>query len=141
MLLDTVNSLAPSSSTLPTSLGVAIVMGYILDFTKRLNQIPKITYFTTKLNSWIRLAMAGAGTLGISWTWSSLPNGGHQWVWTLPAGTVILAGLWHWAVQYGAQHGWEILLAQRPVAQSAMRAQQEQEPKQVVKPMGVPQEQ
>jgi hypothetical protein len=31
--------------------------------------------------------------------------------------------LWHIAVQYGAQHGWEILLAQRPIAKQAAEAQ------------------
>lgn len=119
MFADTVNTLAPSSSTLPTSLGVAIVMGYILDYAKRLNRIPKINYYTNMLNSWIRLIMAFGGTIGISWTWSAIPGGGHTWTWTIPTASILLASLWHVAVQYGAQHGWEILLAQRPVARDA----------------------
>lgn len=116
------STLAPSSSTLPTSVGVAIVMGYILDYIKRLNTIPKINYYTTKLNSWLRLAMAGVGTLGIAYTWSAVGTG-HQLLISIPAWSVVGAGLWHWVVQYGAQHGWEIILAQRPIAKQAQVAQ------------------
>jgi hypothetical protein len=123
MFLETTSVLAPTSSTLPTSLGVAIVMGYILDWVKRLQSLPKINYYTTKLNSWIRLLMAFGGTVGISWTWSALPGGGHTWTWTIPTATVLLASLWHIAVQYGAQHGWEILLAQRQIAKQAEAVQ------------------
>jgi hypothetical protein len=118
-----VNSLAPTSPSIPTAVAVAIVLGYLQDFAKRLNSLPKINYYSNKLNSWIRLIATGAATVGVSWTWSSLPGGGHQWVWTIPTGVVIATGLWHWAVQYGMQHGWEILLSQRQVAKTAMISQ------------------
>jgi hypothetical protein len=138
MFLDAANLLAPAAPSIPTSVGVDIVLAYALDYVKRIEAIPKVSYYTTKLNTAIRIALSGIGTLGVSWVWS--PAGtGHQLLITIPAWTVVLAGLWHWATNYGVQHMTEIQLAQRPTAQAAMRAQQESEPKQVVKPLGVPQ--
>jgi hypothetical protein len=123
IFLDVANTLAPNSPSIPTSVSAAIVLGYLLDTAKRLKQLPKINYYSTQLNTWLRLVLTGVATLGISWTWSAVTGGGHQWVINIPAGSVLLAGMWHWATQYGLQHGWEILLAQRPVAQKAMVAQ------------------
>ena len=122
MLFDAANTLAPSSSTIPTSLGVAILSAYALDFLKRLKQVPKVTYYSTKLNSWLRLVMAGAGTLGISWVWSAVGTG-HQLLIVIPAWSVVGAGFYHWAVQYGTQHFSEIILAQRSVAKEAAAEQ------------------
>jgi hypothetical protein len=121
------NTLTPSSSTLPTSLGVALIMGYILDYLKRLQSIPKISYYTTRINFLIRLAMAGVGTLGVSWVWSAAGTG-HQLLITIPAWSALLSGLFHWIAQYGVQHGWEIQLAQRPVARAVQATQVAQEP-------------
>src|ERR1700691_5151876 len=138
MLLDTTNLLAPAAPSIPTSVGVAIVFAYALDYAKRLNAIPQVSYYTTKLNTLLRIILSGIGTLGVSWVWS--PAGtGHQLLITIPAWTIVATGLWHWATSFGVQHFAEIQLAQRPTAQAAMRAQQETEPKQVVKPLGVPQ--
>lgn len=123
LYLQTANSLTPTSPSLPTSVSAAIVLGYALDTLKRLQQFPKINYYSTKLNTWIRLAMTGLATVGVSWTWSSTTNGGHQWIWNLPAWTVLLIGIWHWATQYGMQQIFEIGLAARPIAQKAMTTQ------------------
>jgi hypothetical protein len=110
MLLQTaVNTLAPTSSTLPTSIGVALVMGYILDTAKRVERIPKVSYYTVKLNALLRIIMSGIGTLGVTWVWSATGTG-HQLLITFPAVTVILYGLWHWAIQYASQHMVEIQL-------------------------------
>lgn len=117
-LLDASNALAPTSSTLPTAAGVAIVSGMILDYAKRLQKIPKISYYTTKLNNLIRLAMSGVGTLGVSWVWSAAGTG-HQLLITIPAWSVIGLGLWHWAIQYGGQYGFEQILQLRPLPPSA----------------------
>lgn len=109
LLLTDTPSLSPISPTLPTSVGVAIAFGYLLDLFKRLKEVPKITYYSKKVNLLLRIALSGIGTLGISWAWA--PHGtGHQLLITFPATAVILAGCWHWFVQYGMQHGFEGLL-------------------------------
>jgi hypothetical protein len=102
-------TLTPISPVLPTSVGVAIVFGYLLDLAKRLKQIPKIDYFTTKVNTGIRILLSGIGTLGVTWAWS--PAGtGHQILITIPAWSALALGLWHWLIQYGMQHGFESVL-------------------------------
>lgn len=109
MIFDANNLLAPSSPVIPTSVGVAIVSGYILDVLKRLKQVPKINFYSTRINALLRVAMAGVGTLGVSYSWS--PAGtGHQLLITIPAFAVLVAGVWHWVVQYGMQHGFESIL-------------------------------
>jgi hypothetical protein len=128
MFFDTNNVLAPSSPVIPTSVGVAIVAAYALDLAKRIKAIPKISYYSTKLNSWIRLATAGLGTLGVSWSWAAYGTG-HQLLITIPAWSVIGAYLWHAAIAFGVQHLAEIQLAQRPDAQKAMVEQAKVEPK------------
>jgi hypothetical protein len=122
LFLDAVNTLAPSSSTLPTAAGVAVLMAFVMDCLKRLETFPKVTYYSTKLNAWIRLAAAGIGTLGISWVWSAAGEG-HQLIISLPAWSVIGTGIFHWAVQYVVQHGWETLLSLSPSAKAAMVVQ------------------
>lgn len=131
MFVDT-KLLAPAAPTIPTSVGVAILSAYVLDAAKRLKQLPQVSYYSTKLNTLLRVALSGIGTLGVSWVWSSA-DAGHQLLITIPAWSVLLAGLWHWATSYGVQHFAEIQLAQRPTAQEAIRAQGE-----TVKPLVVP---
>lgn len=112
MFFDVNNTLAPAAPTLPTSAGVAIVFGYLLDLAKRLQSLPQINYYTTKVNTWLRIFLSGVGTLGVSWTWSAAGQG-HTLLITIPAWTALAIGIWHWAVQYGMQHGFEILLESR----------------------------
>ena len=129
MLFDAASPLAPSSSVIPTSVGVAIVSAYALDWAKRLKQIPRVSYYSTRLNTWLRVLMAGIGTLGVSWAWSPVSgSGGHELLITFPSNAALLAGLWHWSIQYGTQHFAEIQLAQRPTAQKAMVGQAQDEP-------------
>lgn len=116
MFLEATQTLAPSSPALPTGVGVAIVFGYLLDVAKRLKQVPKINYYTQRLNFAIRVIMSGIGTLGVSWVWSSTTTGGHQFILNLPAWSIITTGIWHWVIQYGVQHGFEIQLYQRETA-------------------------
>ena len=137
MLFDA-SALAPATPTIPTSVGVAILSAYLLDAAKRLKQIPQVSYYTTKLNTLLRMALSGIGVLGVGWVWSAAGTG-HQLLITIPAWNVVFTGLWHWATSYGVQHFAEIQLAQRPTAQAAMREQQAPKEDQVVKPMGVPQ--
>jgi hypothetical protein len=136
MFFDT-NALAPAAPTIPTSVGVAIIAAYALDLAKRLKQIPQVSYYTTKLNTILRIILSGIGTLGVSWVWSSAGTG-HQLLISIPAGSVILAGLWHWATSYGIQHFSEIQLAQRSQAQAAMREQKGDGAPADVKPVAVP---
>ena len=94
MFIEAVNALTPTTPTIPTGAVVAIFSAYLMDFLKRLNSLPKVTYFSTKLNAWIRVALSGVGTLGVSWSWSS------HWSWsgagaamiTIPAGSVLAIG-------------------------------------------------
>lgn len=113
MLLDAAQTLAPTSSTLPTSVGVAIAFGYLLDMAKRLKSIPKVTYYTDKLNFALRILLSGAGTLGVSWAWSHTATGGYHLGIDIPSLAVLGSGVWHWFVQYGMQHGFEIILQNR----------------------------
>lgn len=112
MFFDVNSTLAPAAPTLPTSAGVAIVFGYLLDLLKRLKSLPQINYYTVKLNTVLRILLSGIGTLGVSWSWSAA-GAGHQLLITIPAWTALVVGIWHWGVQYGMQHGFEILLQAR----------------------------
>lgn len=109
MFLDIQNALAPVSPSLPTSVGVAIFCGYAMDALKRFKSIPKVNYYTTKLNIFLRVVMAGIGTLGISYVWSAAGEG-HTLLIAIPAWTALTTGVWHWVVQYGMQHGFESIL-------------------------------
>jgi hypothetical protein len=109
---------------------VAIVSAYLLDWAKRLKQVPRISYYSTRLNTWLRVLMAGIGTLGVSWAWSPVSTtGGHQLLVVFPSNAALVVGVWHWAIQFGTQHFAEIQLAQRPTAQKAMVEQAKDEPK------------
>jgi hypothetical protein len=136
MLLQAGNMLAPSTPVIPTSVGVAILLAYAMDYAKRLEKLPRVSYYSNKVNTWLRFASSGIGTLGVSWVWSAAGTA-HQLLITIPAFSALVAGLFHWAASYGLQHFMEIQLSQREVAQTAMREQQG--PQEVVKPMGVPQ--
>jgi hypothetical protein len=109
MFIDPTGNLAPTAPSLPTSVGVAIFFGYILDLLKRLKFFPKINYYSVKLNIIIRVVLSGFGTLGISWAWSKSGNGNQLSI-LLPAWSVLILGIWHWAVQYGMQDAFEQLL-------------------------------
>jgi hypothetical protein len=135
MFID-VSNLAPNSPSIPTGVGVAILSAYVMDALKRFKAIPQVSYYSTKLNNIIRIILSGIGTLGVSWVWSAAGTG-HQLLITIPAWSAVGLGLYHWAASYGIQHFSEIQLAQRSVAQEAMREQKA--PEQAVKPMGVPQ--
>lgn len=114
--------LAPNSPVIPTSVAVAIVSAYVLDYLKRLNAIPQVSYYTSKLNTWLRVVMSGLGTLGVGWSWSAAGTG-HQLLITIPAWTVLGFAIWHWAIAFAMQHLAEIQLAQRQVAKQAMLVQ------------------
>jgi hypothetical protein len=90
----------------------------ILDYAKRLKEVPKISYYTGKMNNLIRLIMSGVGTLGVSWAWSAAGTG-HQLLINVPAWSVLALGIWHWAVQYGMQYTAEQVLQLRPLPPSA----------------------
>ena len=105
-LFDAANSLAPTSPSLPTGVGVGIALAYGMNWLKKLSQVPKITYYTTKLNTIIRAVTSFVATLGVSISWTSTTH-------TLAIGNLTLGvigmGLYHWLVQYGTQHlseGW-----------------------------------
>jgi hypothetical protein len=119
------NTLSPNSPTIPTSVGIAILSAYGMDWLKRLKEFPKVTYYSAKLNSVIRLCAAAAGTLGVSFSWSRLGGvgAGYQFVTTLPSGITLLLGVYHLAVQYGITNFSEILLAQREIAKQAQASQ------------------
>ena len=124
MFIEAVNALTPTTPTIPTGAVVAIFSAYLMDFLKRLNSLPKVTYFSTKLNAWIRVALSGVGTLGVSWSWS----GAGAAMITIPAGSVLAIGVYHWAEQFCITHFSEIILAQRQVAKAAISAQSDQKP-------------
>jgi len=127
MLVDSATALTPTTPTIPTSLVIAIFSAYAMDFLKRLKQLPKINYYSTKLNSLIRLALSGIGTLGVAWSWSAAGTG-HQLLITIPAWSAVAIGLYHWGAQFVATQFSEIILAQRQVAKAAITAQADMKP-------------
>ena len=52
MFIEAVNALTPTTPTIPTG-AVVHFSAYLMDFLKRLNSLPKVMYFSTKLNAWI----------------------------------------------------------------------------------------
>lgn len=107
MFIETANNLAPSSPTIPTSLGVALVTGFVLHLLKVWAKIPWIDFYTTKLNTILRLVLSAIGTLGVSLKWAAATGGGGTLAITIPTLAVIIAGLWHWAIQYVTQYSSE----------------------------------
>jgi hypothetical protein len=112
-------ALTPTSPSLPTSVAVAIFSGYVLDYLKRFRAIPKINYYSTRLNAFLRVVLSGIGTLGIAWTWSAAGTG-HQLLITIPAWSAVALGVWHWCLQVGQTQLTEIVLSQQPQAKAAM---------------------
>jgi len=123
LLVDAGNNLAPSSPTLPTSVGVAVACAYLVTFFKKLQQVPWINFYSVKMNAIVRAATSFVSTIGVSVSWSSDTR-------TLTIGNitvaVIVSGLYHWIVQYGVQHGFESLF--QSMAISTYRAQAENMP-------------
>jgi hypothetical protein len=99
--------LAPSSPTMPTSVIVAVLSAYVMHLLKAAKSLPKINFYTTKLNFGLRAAMSAIGTIGISLKWAAATAGGGTVVIAIPGAMVLLSGLWHWAGQFGVQHGFE----------------------------------
>jgi len=97
-------SLAPNSPVLPTSVGVAVISAYVMHLLKAAKSVPKISFATTKLNAVLRAIMSGVGTIGISLSWAASATGGGTVSLAIPSLAVLLTGLWHWAVQFGIQH-------------------------------------
>lgn len=96
--------LAPNSPVIPTSVGVAIASAYILHTLKTLKSLPKVTFYSTKINLYLRLITSALGTLAISISWSHASTGGGTLAITLPSLSIFLAGIWHYGVQFGMQH-------------------------------------
>ena len=100
LFFDSANTLAPTSPTLPTSVGVGIVCAYLVTFVKRAKQIPWITFYSTKINTLIRAGTSFLSTIGVTVSWSSVTH-------TLTIGNLTLAvvvgGIYHWVVQFGIQ--------------------------------------
>jgi len=119
MMFDAANTLAPTAPSLPTSVGVAVFSGYLLDALKRFRAIPRVNYYSDRLNTGLRIVLSGIGTLGIAWKWSAAGTG-HQLLITIPSWLAILAGLYHWALQFGQTQLTEIVLSQRQVAKAAI---------------------
>jgi hypothetical protein len=98
------SNLSANSPVLPTSVGVAVISAYVLHLAKCAKSLPKINFYSTKLNAIIRAGMSGIGTIGISLSWAAAASGGGTVSIAIPSLGVLLAGLWHWAVQFGIQH-------------------------------------
>lgn len=93
-------------SLLSTQIGAAAVCAYLVQLLQKWSKAPWITEHTAGINAAVRIVTSGFAALGVSWAWGDISNGGHTLTFTIPAGTVILAGLWHWFTQYAVQHGW-----------------------------------
>jgi len=106
MFIDASN-VGPGAAVVPTQLSAAMACGYILWLLQKAKSIPWVSQATTKLNIVLRLIASGASTIGISIAWQ---GDNHQLIiGNLTAG-VIMAGLWHLAVQYASTHGFEKIM-------------------------------
>jgi hypothetical protein len=111
-------NLMANPSLLSTQIGAAAVCAYGIQLAQKWSKLPWITAHPSQMNMIARLITSGVAALGVSWAWGDMTGGGHMLSISIPSGTAIVAGLWHWFVQYAVQHGWGNLLS-GPITQKA----------------------
>jgi hypothetical protein len=100
-----------ASGVLSTQIGAAAVSAYAIQLLQKWGKTPWITEHTTGINAAARVVTSFVAAIGVSWAWGDLSSGGHTLTIAIPSSAALLAGLWHWFVQYAVQHGWGNLLS------------------------------
>jgi len=90
---------------LDQQLPLGLILVFIQNWAKQQKWMPWLTYQTTRTNHLVSILLTGLATLGLhtSHTGSFVQGGSLLITW--PAGTVLIAGLWHWAQQYAVTKG------------------------------------
>lgn len=90
---------------LDQQLPLGLVLVFIQNWAKQQGWIPWLTYNSTRMNHAVSIILTGLATFGLHTSHTgSFVSGGSLLI-TWPAGTVILAGLWHWIQQYAVTKG------------------------------------
>lgn len=91
------------ANILSTQVTVAAAGAYILRLIQKWEKLPWVTQHSEPISTFLRIIIAGLGSLGISWSWNgadhTLTIAGLSFV-------TICYGLWHWFSLYAMQHGW-----------------------------------
>jgi hypothetical protein len=103
-----------ATGLLSTQIGAAAVSAYAIQLLQRWSKAPWITEHTKGINVAARLVTSVVATLGVSWAWGDISNGGHTLLITIPSAVDLLHAAWHIFVQYAIQHGWGNLLNPNP---------------------------
>ena len=94
----------PNTSIVLTHLYASAACAYLLELAKKSKYMPMINDYTKWLNRVARLGLSFVATVGITYAWSSGPNGGHILAISIPAGAVLMHTVWQWFGQYAMQH-------------------------------------
>jgi len=86
-------------------LPIGLVLVFVQNWLKGQSWFPWLNYQSTKANHAFAIITTGLATFGIHISHTGTFVSGGSVLLTFPAGTVILAGLWHWIQQYAVTKG------------------------------------
>lgn len=101
-------------------LPIGLVLVFVQNFLKQQRWFPWLTYQSTRANHAFSILATGLATFGLHVSHTGSFSQGGSILLTFPAGSVILAGLWHWIQQYAVTKGLYVGLSQQlnpPAAQ------------------------
>jgi hypothetical protein len=90
---------------LDQQLPLGLVLVFVQNWLKQQKWFPWLTYQSTKMNHVFAIVVSGLATFGLHVSHTGNFTQGGSILLTFPAGTVILAGLWHWVQQYSVSKG------------------------------------
>src|SRR5690242_18683748 len=82
-----------------------VLLVFLQDWLKRQKWFPWVNYEAGKANHFLAIALTGLTSVGIHVTHTGTFTQGGAVLIAWPASTVLFAGLWHWAQQYGITKG------------------------------------
>jgi hypothetical protein len=79
-----------------TEFTTSAVVVWLLQKLKSATWFPLVQQGKTWLNRIASIVLAGVGAIGVSYTWSPDPAGGHMLSVAIPTLSVAALGAWHW---------------------------------------------
>lgn len=84
---------------------LGLVLVFIQNWLKQQTWFPWLNYQSAKMNHLFAIITSGLATFGLHASHTGTFTSGGSILITWPAGTVILAGVWHWVSQYAISKG------------------------------------
>lgn len=86
-------------------LPIGLVLVFVQNWLKQQRWFPWLNYQSVRANHAFAIFATGLATFGLHISHTGSFTQGGSILLTFPAGTVILAGLWHWLQQYAVTKG------------------------------------